>query len=428
MRVTIDSILMLVLVAVACAPPETATEDDSTWVGTITTEGNVTTVINESSSVWGGTAWLVEEASIGVEAGEDAYMLGRVAGLAAPHRIYVLDAQVPVVRMYDMDGNHLGDFGRGGQGPGEFSGWVMQLGAAPDGRVFVQTVSKIEVFSVEGELLETRTFESGFTISTGNPMTVSAKGVPYVSNILESGGPPHTWKWGMVGYTENGAGEPIPAPDFDFNPSVLVLRSRMNSGAVGTTSSEPPFAPRVVWALTTAAEMVGGVSDSYDFEIRHADGRVTEVETARSLTPLHPDEADWHARRFRAYLKTTIDPPDWSAADMVASKPAFERFIPDNSGRIWVLRSGAGKRLPSCNEQATDFGEFSESPCWRDTRLLEVFGPDGRFLGSVQIPEGVRFAPRPYIKNDMAVFVTEDEAGTIMVKRYRLVLPEEDEQ
>ena len=50
----------------ACATQEDA---NGAWVGTTTTEGNVTTVVNESGSVWGGTATLVEEASIGVESG-----------------------------------------------------------------------------------------------------------------------------------------------------------------------------------------------------------------------------------------------------------------------------------------------------------------------------------------------------------------------
>jgi len=36
----------------ACAPEG----DAGTWVGTIATEGNITTVVNESGSVWGGTA------------------------------------------------------------------------------------------------------------------------------------------------------------------------------------------------------------------------------------------------------------------------------------------------------------------------------------------------------------------------------------
>ena len=53
----------------SCSAEAPQSSSDGTWVGTITAEGNVTTVINESGSVWGGTATLVEEASIGVESG-----------------------------------------------------------------------------------------------------------------------------------------------------------------------------------------------------------------------------------------------------------------------------------------------------------------------------------------------------------------------
>ena len=90
------------ILAIACSPEAPEPDADGTWVGTITTEGNLTTVINESGSVWGGTARLVEEASIGVESGPQEYMLGRVRGLAASgDRIYVLDSTVPVIRVFD---------------------------------------------------------------------------------------------------------------------------------------------------------------------------------------------------------------------------------------------------------------------------------------------------------------------------------------
>ena len=117
--------IVLALVALflisSCAQQEAVESDDSTWVGTITTEGNVTTVTTESGSVWAGTAQLVEEASIGVEVGQDAYMFGEVRDFAATDgRIYVLDLQVPALRVYDWNGGWLRDFGRRGQGPGEF--------------------------------------------------------------------------------------------------------------------------------------------------------------------------------------------------------------------------------------------------------------------------------------------------------------------
>jgi len=71
---------------ITCVSQEDAADSDCTWVGTITTEGNVTTVVNQSGSVWGGTAELVEEASIGVENGLDEYMFGFTTPVAAPGR------------------------------------------------------------------------------------------------------------------------------------------------------------------------------------------------------------------------------------------------------------------------------------------------------------------------------------------------------
>lgn len=59
--------------------------------------------------------------------------------------------------------------------------------------------------------------------------------------------------------------------------------------------------------------------------------------------------------------------------------------------------------------------------------MLDVFGPDGRFLGDVDVPLGfsVSGLRRSYIDGDMILREIQDEAGTIMVKRYRLVLPGE---
>ncbi len=42
------------------------------------------------------------------------------------------------------------------------------------------------------------------------------------------------------------------------------------------------------------------------------------------------------------------------------------------------------------------------------------------------MPEGFRLDPRPWIDGETVIARAEDEAGTIMVKRYRLVLPGEE--
>ncbi len=75
-------LLAICFLAFACSPVATETGSDTTWVGTITTEGNVTPVVNESGSMWGGTATLVEQASIGAEAGALVLVQDHVPGAA----------------------------------------------------------------------------------------------------------------------------------------------------------------------------------------------------------------------------------------------------------------------------------------------------------------------------------------------------------
>ena len=140
------AILLALFGAAACSEPSER-PPGTTWVGTITTEGNITTVVNESGSVWGGVATLIEEVSIGLESGDDPYLFGNVRDIVANDtRIYVLDVQVPIVRVFDRQGVHLQDLGRGGPGPGEFQR-PRALALDGQGRLYVLEDREIEIFS-----------------------------------------------------------------------------------------------------------------------------------------------------------------------------------------------------------------------------------------------------------------------------------------
>jgi len=55
--------------------------------------------------------------------------------------------------------------------------------------------------------------------------------------------------------------------------------------------------------------------------------------------------------------------------------------------------------------------------------VFEVFDEEGKFLGAVDVPPEVAAANTFFIRDDLFIAGIEDDAGTPMVKRYRIVLP-----
>ena len=209
--------------AVACSPESPDSNADGSWVGTITTEGNVTTVVNESGSVWGGNVAVNETLSIGVGSGDEPYLLGEVRDIGVTaDRIYILDSQISKVRVYDLAGSHLFDVGRSGDGPGEFARpWAM--GIDPDGRLIVQDYTRVSVFDLDGGFIETWPYRGG--------------GFPLPLAVTEDGRAFVPWRWtegeasynGVVGILPDGSeGARVMAPAFDAEPWGLIARSGGN--------------------------------------------------------------------------------------------------------------------------------------------------------------------------------------------------------
>ena len=421
MKFSAKAILMLALLVAACGAPDGATEDDGTWVGTITVEGNVTTVVNESGSVWGGTAQFVEEASIGVDVGEDPYILASVDSItASDDRIYLLESSPPRVRVYDMDGTHVMDIGSQGQGPGELN-TPMSIGLLPDGSLVVRDDrnTRFHVFSPEGELIDDWELPGGSMTSA--QMVISPDGTVYTSLPLPNveARPRHR---GWFPYRAGGSrGEPIVFPDLEYETLSLgtITRTRAGGGR-STTTISLPFAPRPVTIMSPVGAMIFGVGTDYRFEVRRLDGTTLIVERRVEPVPVDAGEAEW--RRQRTIERTReMDPAwTWNGPDIPGQKPFFSGIYADKNSRVWLLRPGVSNYVPDCGDDP------GEQPCWRSTSTTDVFGPDGRFLGTAELPNGSFLAPSAaFISDDMAVLRIEDETGTIMVKRYRLVLPGE---
>ncbi len=163
---------------------------------------------------------------------------------------------------------------------------------------------------------------------------------------------------------------------------------------------------------------MAGVSDDYRFEIHSRDGRVMVIEKAWEPVSVDPAEAEWRRKRSIESIRRSFPEWTWNGPEIPPIKPAYGQMLADPSGRVWVTRSGPSTYEPECDVR-------EGVSCWRSERFVDLFDVDGRYLGPVDIPADVGFTPRPFIRDDLFVATNTDEAGTIMVKRYRLVLPGE---
>lgn len=420
-RIARPAVLALVLAVAACGPQDGPPESDGNWVGTVTTEGNVTTVVNESGSVWGGPATLLEEASIGVESGADEYMLGYVPGIYADgDEIFVIDNQVPIVRVYDLDGRHLRDIGGAGQGPGEFTN-PCQITGSPDGSIFVlgpaANGGRINVYDEDGTPRDTWQVPPGFQCRARTVATRDGL-LALFSPIRE---PEYRIAIRVVG-PDGSIGEPIPLPEFDYERWTIVSRGEVVDTAL-------PWTPRVTWAIGPEGALVAGASSEYAFQVRYPDGRTTQV--SRTYDPVPTTDVE---REYWTLLMPRRIPDDetfsWDGR-LPDTKRPYELFLTADSGEIWVLREGPATVLPDCDSSALIEGRRGPmpQPCFERTWTMDVFEAGGRYLGEVRMEGGAALGGDPFgfegafVRGDTAVAVATDEAGTIMVKRYRLALP-----
>ena len=413
---SIGAAAVVALVVAACGPQQSPLDADGAWVGTISTEGDVTTVVNEAGSVWGGTARLVEEASIGVESGDEPYLFGQITSVtAAADRIVVADAQVPAVRVYDFLGNYLHDLGRAGDGPGEYRA-PYSVRTDDRDRVFIRDDRRylVHLYSLEGAHIET--WDTHHLVRTFSQMTVTGDGrlVTSVVGPAEEGAERRS---GMQMFAAEGAIGPLIAPPtFDFEPVRILAESGSSMGV-----RFPSQYPNVHSTLDPSERVIAGVATEYRFEIRLPDGATIVVEKYWDPVPVPEQERSDVRDRLTTWARG-IDPEwRWEIPPIPETKPPFSGLVAAKSGEVWVLRSMESRRMADCVEDVLGFEE-----CWEEDTAYDVFESSGRFLGTVPAPQGLVPFLVPHVDGDVFVGVIEDAEGVQYIKRYRLVLPGEE--
>ncbi|MFC1559107.1 6-bladed beta-propeller [Gemmatimonadota bacterium] len=416
-------VLLCMSLAIGCS---STTADREGWIHETSIDGSMTTIRTLSGSVWGGSARLVEEASIGMEEGPDEYLLGQVASLAAHEgRIFILDRQVPVLRVYDWDGTFITDVGGSGNGPGEMQSPTSVRVNPADGTIYVRDGSqgRLNVYSPDGVSIDTWPLRSGFMTSRQLVMTID--GGLYTSSWIEDedaeGIMDYRSSMNRIG-PEGMTGDYMAAPDYGLEGWTIEYQGE------NTYISNPvPFSPDEQWAMSPLGVMIGGVSTDYQIDVFHVDGSITRIEREWEKIPVEPGEQRWYRARATANMRSMAPGWAWNGREVPNFKPPFDGFMTDPDGRIWVLRQGPGIPVEGCDPDPDDRVDFRSNPCWLETWFVDVFDNDGRFLGEVDLPEGFLTYPEPFIQGSTVIAQSEGEDGVPLVKRYRLVLPDEHE-
>ena len=289
--------------------------------------------------------------------------------------------------MLSPDGEHIRTVGRDGEGPGEFRG-ANGLGWGPNGRLWVvdQRLKRYSVFDTSGTLLD----------SHQAPMSI------------------RSWEW-SGGFTRNGIlydrGHTLNGDDIvnvllkfdmageysDTFPLPLYQAEYFQwRTEYGPNMKQVPYSPLWVWMLAPDGDIRAGSSD--DYRIHHLSLQADTLRIIkREYDPIPVTDAEREAaiEDVREFMRGR----QFDADRVPMAKPAFERFTVDDSGFLWV-------KLP-------------DSPV-RQGSLVDVFDPEGRFLGtmvtSAQMSRYLRFI----VRGDVLCYVTVDELDVPYVVTERI--------
>jgi hypothetical protein len=407
-------------VAFALAGCESGTGTAARLQAVIDTVGDTITVHTVSGSVWGDTADLVPEVTIGTMEGADEYILGLPTQLAvAPvGTMYVLDRQVPVVRAYGSDGTFLYNVGRDGGGPGEYKN-PDGLAVLPDGRVLVKDPgnARIAVFSPNGEPAGSWQYRGGW--NTSHRYYVDTTGASYALILLESGLPPWEWRYGLARWNADGELlDTLPTPTWDFEkPRVTAQREGSSS------STNVPFSPTTTFSFSPFGYMVGALSTDYRIDLFRGDGTVLRIERDWDPVPVLAGEREEQERRISENFRRQYPGWRWNGPAIPDTKPPFTDIFTGDDGRIWVQLSQTG--VPTMSEaEAREEEDRSGRPVmrYRAPVVYDVYEPDGSYLGVVQTPSEFRTSPEPVARGDYLWGVVRDELDVPSIVRFRIVV------
>jgi 6-bladed beta-propeller len=369
------------------------------------------TIVDNAKAEWApGQEWRLSDRPVLRIGGPlDGGDLWQVRGLLRmPDGSYaVLSAGHSQVKIFDARGSFLRSLGRAGQGPGEFS-FPMGIALAPPDTILVMDRDAIEVFLAYGTVLG-----SEIALPVPNAFGPGKSAVPIMVGRDRSMIARVEWPFSTAGVS----GPVRPPMGLGFfrrpgqPPSFVglyegALQEFVDIGQADRQTVMSPFARFTVAGVGPSETAKFFVADNARYEIRlfDSDAMLRRI-IRREYTPTAVRTEwveDWEeAQRASPTMGGQLPRLErgWREMTVPETLPAFDAVTFDTDGYLWVTRSA---------------GVPGGSPSY------DIFDPDGRFLGEVEGPSGVRSTLPPLIDRDRVMVLSVGGLGVERVAVYAL--------
>ena len=338
---------------------------------------------------------------LGFDAAGNLYLMDQPGGFLSVPRIVVVDAA----------GGLVTEFGRAGDGPGEFRG-VTRMAVWPDGRIVVEDLRRLayHVFGPDGE------FERMVRVARGN-LGITMR---YPLRTDRTGEPT------LVGPAEHSIlRADLSSEEMREDVLLEAWDPRRPSDAVASDEAETPGVSDGVWGFEPDVLIdvlpAGGLafSDSSAYAVKITDPSGVRLRTLRrAVTPTPVTEAMKRAERQRrleaitvrssgtpspdvdAFIEAVADSRRAAIENMrfFAEVPVISALRATWNGGLWVQRSGE----PDPSEPGP----------------IDVLAPDGRYVGSLDA--GQPGMPGAFGPDGLVAFVETDDLDVPVITVWRL--------
>jgi beta-lactamase regulating signal transducer with metallopeptidase domain len=343
-------------------------------------------------AIRGASMTLKEEIRIGGSTPELRFDEVQSMAVGSNGAMFIADSGGTRVRMYDATGKFVRTVGSRGTAPGQYRDVTGML-VTPRGELAVYDVfnKRISFYDAAGRFARSMPSQVGGNW-TGNDFHVDRQGNLYVFGVryLAEGRAPtaqeraKSQRFFLKLSPEGAVLDTVDIPSF--------TGPREPGGFVIMTPEAylVPFSTPLAYDIAPTGELVWGYTKEYQFEIGQRSGRSIPVRRDVAPVPLGVEErAEWQARATY-YNKEGARSASYGTI-IPERKPAYRDIEVAEDGRIWVHRYSAATKRTLTRPRSDS---LPPPLTWREIPTFDVFEADGRFAGTVILPENTRLFAR----------------------------------